>query len=162
MPCSKRRSLYRSPGCRRVAKSAWRRESRLPCPFRRGRQARSRLPALERVRWQEVDLKAGLVEWGADEENARKSDAALHVVPLLRPVWTLLREAWIEQGRPAGDQLVSPPINKTKTGLLSMDGLADRAIKAWEKKLHAPDARRARACAQAARCVDPGRDRQGC
>ena len=90
---------------------------------------------IQRVLWQEVDLKAGLVEWGADEENARKSDAALHVVPLLRPVWTLLREAWIEQGRPAGDQLVCTPINKTKTGLLSMDGVADRAVKAWEKKV---------------------------
>jgi predicted nuclease of restriction endonuclease-like (RecB) superfamily len=39
-----------------------------------------------------------------------------------------------EQGRSAGDRLVCPPINKTKSGLLSMDGVADRAVKAWEKK----------------------------
>jgi integrase len=89
---------------------------------------------IERLRWEEVDLKLGLVEWGADEQNARKSEAAKHVVPLLKPVWTLLREAWIEQGRPGGDQLVCPPINKdTKRGLLSMDGVADRAAKAWAK-----------------------------
>ena len=94
----------------------------------------ARRSQIQRVLWQEIDLKVGLVEWGADEENARKSDAAKHVVPLLRPVWALLREAWIEQGRPAGDQLVCPPINKTKSGLLSMDGVADRAAKAWEKK----------------------------
>jgi len=89
---------------------------------------------IQRVLWREIDLKAGLVEWGADEENARKSAAALHVVPLLRPVWTLLREAWIEQGRPAGDQLVCPPRRKTTSGLLSMEGVAERAVKVWEKQ----------------------------
>jgi hypothetical protein len=45
----------------------------------------ARRAQIERLRWEEVDLKVGLVEWGADEENARKSEAAKHVVPLLRP-----------------------------------------------------------------------------
>ncbi len=95
----------------------------------------ARSSQIQRVLWKEVDLQAGLIEWGADEENARKSEAAKHVVPLLRPVWTLLREAWIEQGRPDGDQLVCPPINKkSKSGLLSMSGVADRAKQAWDEQ----------------------------
>jgi integrase len=94
----------------------------------------ARSAQIQYVLWKEVDLKVGLIEWGADEENARKSEAAKHVVPLLKPVWTLLREAWIEQGRPDGEQLVCPPINKkSKSGLLSMRGVADRAAKAWEE-----------------------------
>jgi integrase len=36
----------------------------------------ARRAQIERLRWEEVDLKVGLVEWGADEENARKSEAA--------------------------------------------------------------------------------------
>jgi integrase len=109
-------------------------ETKDAVPYALAAYSWGRRSQIERLRWAEVDLQAGLVEWGADEQNARKSDAAKHVVPLLRPVWTLLREAWIEQGRPAGDQLVCPPINKdTKRGLLSMDGVADRAAKEWEK-----------------------------
>jgi integrase len=110
-------------------------ETKDAVPYALAAYSWGRRSQIERLRWQEVDLKAGLVEWGADEQNARKSDAAKHVAPLLRPVWTLLREAWIEQGRPGGDGLVCPPINKdTKRGLLSMDGVADRAAKAWGKQ----------------------------
>jgi integrase len=82
--------------------------------------------------WEDVDLKVGILEWGVEEDGARKSEAAHHVVPLLRPLWQLLKEAWIEQGRPDGKCRVCPPRNKTKSGLLSEGGLADRATKAWE------------------------------
>ena len=94
----------------------------------------ARASQIQRVLWQEVDLKVGLIEWGTDEEGARKSEAALHVVPLLKPVWKLLREAWIEQGRPSGEQRVCPPRRESKSGLLSTGSLATRAVEAWEKE----------------------------
>lgn len=84
--------------------------------------------------WEEVDLKTGILEWGVEEDGARKSEAARHVIPLLRPLWTRLKEAWIEQGRPSGKAKVCPPRNKdSKSGLLSDSGLKGRAYKAWEK-----------------------------
>jgi integrase len=100
-------------------------------PYALGGYAWGRRSQIQRLLWQEVDLKLGLLEWGTEEDGARKSEASRHVVPLLRPVWALLREAWIEQGRPAGERRVCPPRNNSKTGLLSTGGLAERADRAW-------------------------------
>lgn len=93
----------------------------------------ARASQIQWVLWEEVDLELGLIEWGVEEDGARKSEAARHVVPLLKPVWKLLKEAWIEQGRPSGERHVCPPIKNSKTGLLSTGSLAKRAAKAWEK-----------------------------
>ena len=101
-------------------------------PYALAAYAWGRRSQIQRLLWQEVDLKLGVLEWGTEEDGARKSEAALHVVPLLRPVWALLKEAWIEQGQPSGEQLVCPPRKKSKTGLLCTGGLSERVKRSWE------------------------------
>jgi integrase len=65
------------------------------------------------------------------DEAGRKSAAALRAVPLLRPVRARLREEWLRQGRPGGEQLICPPRKGSSSGLLSMPGVARRARVAW-------------------------------
>lgn len=107
-------------------------QARDALPYALAGYAWGRRSQIQRLLWQEVDLKLGLLEWGVEEDGARKSEASRHVVPLLRPIWAMLKEAWIEQGRPSGEERVCPPRNSnTKTGLLCTGGLAQRAKKSW-------------------------------
>jgi Phage integrase family len=83
-----------------------------------------------RLRWRDVDLDVGAIEWGVDE-SARKSRAARRVVPAVRPLKALLKRAYLERGKPDGDQLVCPPMKQSRRGVLSTGGLTTRAMKAW-------------------------------
>jgi integrase len=104
-------------------------------PYAIAGYAWARRAQIQHLHWKEIDLKLGLLELGADEENASKSDAAHHVVPTVKPLLLMLKQEWLRQGRPSGEQLVCPPRNKSsKTGLLHTGGLQERAAKAWEAK----------------------------
>jgi hypothetical protein len=70
-------------------------------PYALAAYAMGRRAQIQRLRWAEVDLPLGAIEWGVDED-ARKSPAARRVVPTVKPLLTLLKRAWIKQGRPAG------------------------------------------------------------
>ena len=95
----------------------------------------ARRAQIQHLRWNEVDLKLGLMELGADEEHASKSDAAHHVVPVVKPLLLMLKQEWLRQGRPSGEQLVCPPRRKnSKTGLLNTGSLDERAEIAWKKQ----------------------------
>jgi integrase len=49
-----------------------------------------------------------------------------------------LREEWLRQGRPLGDELVCPPRHESRSGLLSFPGVARRARRVWaERELEA-------------------------
>ncbi len=84
-----------------------------------------------RLCWQDVELNLGAIEWGVEWE-ARKYDASRRVVPTVPPLLAMLKRAYLEQGRPTGDQLVCPPRHYSKSGLLSTGGLAKRTRKKWE------------------------------
>lgn len=92
----------------------------------------ARAAQIKRLRWKEVDFKLKAVELGAEWEAA-KYEASHRVVPAVPPLMSLLRAVYIEQGRPAGDQLVIPPRHASKTGLFSTAGLANRAGERWTK-----------------------------
>jgi integrase len=49
-----------------------------------------------RLRWTDVDLKVGALEWGVEWE-ARKYDASRRVVPLVPQLHNLLKRAYLEQ-----------------------------------------------------------------
>lgn len=49
------------------------------------------------LEWSHVDLKLGAVELAADEEG-RKPGGSWRVVPLVKPLRKMLREAWIGSG----------------------------------------------------------------
>ena len=85
-----------------------------------------------RIRWTEVDLDVGAVEWGVEWE-ARKYDASRRVVPAVPPLLALLKRAYLEQGRPA-DGLVCPPLTGWgRTGRLNTGWLATNARERWKR-----------------------------
>jgi integrase len=102
-------------------------------PYALAAYAMGRRAQIQRLRWGEVDVRIGAIEWGVDEE-ARKSPAARRVVPTVKPLLTLLKRAWIRQGRPAGQALVCPPRRRTPNGLLHTEGLAARAKARWREE----------------------------
>jgi integrase len=99
-------------------------------PYALAAYAMGRRAQIQRVTWGDIDLAVGAIEWGA-QAVARKSGAARRVVPTVKPLLVMLRQAFEEQGRPSADQLVCPPRRGSKSGLLNTAGLADRAIKTW-------------------------------
>jgi integrase len=107
-------------------------------PFALAAYATARRQEIRLVRWADVDLDAPAVRLGADSAG-RKSDAALRLVPLVRPLRALLRAEWVRQGQPAGHQLVCPPLKpRGPASLLSIDGVHTRAFDAWEDAGLAP------------------------
>ena len=92
----------------------------------------ARRAQIVRVRWHDVDLNLGAIEWGVEWE-ARKYEASRRIVPTVPPLLALLKRAYLEQGRPDGSQLVCPPRYRAKYGLLSTKGLAERAHRAWKQ-----------------------------
>jgi integrase len=84
------------------------------------------------LRWTDVDLERGALEWGVEWE-ARKYDASRRVVPIAQPLTTLLRRRYLELGRPTRDSLVCPPHAAWATTMrLNTGWLATRANKIWE------------------------------
>jgi integrase len=84
-----------------------------------------------RLRWPDVDLDVGAMEWGVEWE-ARKYDASRRVVPTVPPLLALLKRRYMELGRPK-EGLVCPPHTAwATTGLLNTGWLATCARKQWK------------------------------
>ncbi len=99
-------------------------------PYALAAYATARRQELRLAQWGDVDLEADVMLLGRDE-LARKSAAALRVVPVLRPLHARLKREWLAQGRPSGGKLICPPRWNGASGLLSMTGVARRARTAW-------------------------------
>jgi hypothetical protein len=70
-------------------------------PYALAGYAMGRRAQIQRLRWREVDLRVRAIERGVDDD-ARKSRGARRVVPAVKPLLSLLKRAWISQGRPLG------------------------------------------------------------
>lgn len=79
--------------------------------------------------WTHVDLKLGAIELAADEEG-RKPGGSWRVVPLVSPLRSMLRRAWIAQGRPQAGK-VCPPRKRSSSGLIALAHLQDRVHRRW-------------------------------
>jgi integrase len=82
--------------------------------------------------WTHVDLKLGAVELAADEEG-RKPGGSWRVVPLVKPLHKLLREAWIAQGRPSEGK-VCPPRQRSESGMLQLGAIQRRVRAGWRAR----------------------------
>jgi integrase len=99
-------------------------------PYALAAYAMGRRAQIVRLRWPEVDLTVGALEWGIEWE-ARKYEASRRVVPIVPPLLVLLKRVYLERGRPK-DGLVCPPRAEwATTGRLNTGWLANRARKAW-------------------------------
>ncbi len=105
-------------------------EPQYSLPYALAGYAMGRRTQVVRLRWEEVDLDVGALEWGVEWE-ARKYDASRRVVPIVQPLMTLLKRVYMEQGRPAGGLVCPPRGGWGSTGLLNTGWLSKRASRQW-------------------------------
>lgn len=102
----------------------------LALPYALAGYGMGRRAQIIRLRWNDIDLDVGAIEWGV-EWAARKYDASHRVVPAVAPLLALLNRRHVEQGRPT-DGLVCPPLAEwNSSGLLNPSWVAELAEKRW-------------------------------
>lgn len=89
----------------------------------------ARFQEIQALEWPEVDFKARVMLLASDEE-ARKSEAARRIVPLVARLRRRLRAEWKRQGRPRSGK-VCPPRSASRSGLLSLNQLSKRVAREW-------------------------------
>jgi integrase len=94
-------------------------------PYALAAYATARRQEIRLARWGAVSFDLPAIELAVDDG---KTAAARRVVPILRPLLTILRVEWMRQGRPGPDALVCAG---ARSGPLSAEALAVRAMKAW-------------------------------
>jgi integrase len=89
----------------------------------------ARLQEIQALEWPEVDLEHRVMLLAADEE-ARKSEAARRIAPIVRQLRRRLKAEWERQGRPEGGK-VCPARKHSRSGLLSLNQLSKRVTREW-------------------------------
>ena len=92
-------------------------------PFALAGYGTARKQEIRTLDWSHVDLKLGAIELAADEEG-RKPGGSWRVVPLVKPLRAMLREAWIAQGRPTEGK-VCPPRQYSPSGPVALGHLQE-------------------------------------
>jgi integrase len=90
----------------------------------------ARLQEIQFLEWPEVDFENDVMLLAGDED-ARKSEAARRIVPLVRPLRRRLYAEWVRQGRPDKGK-VCPPRRASDSGLISLNTLSKRVAKVWK------------------------------
>jgi integrase len=98
-------------------------------PYGLAAYATARHQEIRTLDWPHVDLKLGAIELAADEEG-RKPGGSWRVVPLVKPLRTMLKNLWIAQGRPEEGK-VCPPKRPRKSGLLDVSNVQRRVHERW-------------------------------
>lgn len=100
-------------------------------PFALAAYASARYQEIQVLNWQHVDLEVGGCELAGDEAG-RKPGGSWRLVPLVKPLWVMLREEWEAQDRPKSGK-VCPPKAMRKSGLLALNTLQSRVRKRWQE-----------------------------
>lgn len=127
-PDSKERDRVATPG--EFARLLDRLEPEDVLPWALAGYGTARLQEIQALEWPEVDFEADVMLLASDEE-ARKSQAARRIVPLVAPLRRRLRNEWERQGGPTAGK-VCPPRNASLSGLLSLNQLSKRVTREWE------------------------------
>jgi len=101
-------------------------------PWALAAYATARHSEIRTLEWLEVDFDHNVLLLADDEEEARKSDAALRVVPIVPPLRDRLHREWVNQGRPRSGK-VCPPRKESKSGMLSLNWLVKFVTKRWSE-----------------------------
>lgn len=92
----------------------------------------ARAQEIETLEWPEVDFEHDVMLLAADDE-AKKSESARRIVPIVRQLRTRLFAEWVRQGRPKTGR-VCPPRAKSKSGKISLNSLQKkRGFPRWEE-----------------------------
>jgi integrase len=92
----------------------------------------ARAQEIEYLDWPEVDFGANALLLAADEE-AKKSEAARRIVPMVRQLRDRLQTEWIRQGEPASGRVCPPRRADNKSGCISLNALQKRRFPVWEE-----------------------------
>jgi integrase len=98
-------------------------------PFALAAYATARRQEIQVLDWRDVDLELGAVELAADEDG-RKPGGSWRIVPLAAPLWSLLREEWMAQGRPREGKVCQPQ-RASKSGLVALASVQRRVHQRW-------------------------------
>lgn len=99
-------------------------------PYALAAYGTARAQEIELLDWTHVDLAAGGVELAGDEDG-RKPGGSWRVVPLVKPLRTLLHQEWLAQDEPS-DGRVCPPQRIRKSRRKSMRSLQRRVRCRWQ------------------------------
>lgn len=91
----------------------------------------ARLQEIQVLEWPEVDFEHDVMLLASDED-ARKSEAARRIVPLVKSLRRRLHAEWVRQDRPKIGK-VCPPRASSKSGLLSLNQLSKNVAEKWTK-----------------------------
>lgn len=107
-------------------------EDRDALPWALAAYASARHQEIQALEWPEVDFDHDVLLL-AESEEARKTDSARRLVPIVRPLRKLLYREWVRQGRPQSGK-VCPPRKSSKSGLLSLNNLLKVVARRWKEK----------------------------
>lgn len=105
-------------------------------PFALAAYGSARRQEVQVLDWEHVDITIGAMELAADELG-RKPGGSWRIVPLVMPLWEMLREEWKAQGCPGAGK-VCPPQVVRMSGLLAVDKLQVRVRRRWREQGHEP------------------------
>ena len=92
----------------------------------------ARSQEIRALEWPEVDFENDVLLLAGDDE-ARKSEAARRIVPMVKHLRARLHAEWIRQGRPTTGRVCPPRRKGSKSGMVSLDQLQKRIVKAWKE-----------------------------
>jgi integrase len=87
--------------------------------------------ALEHLDWPEVDFDNDVLLLAEDDE-AKKSEAARRIVPMVRQLRVRLYAEWLRQGKPKTGRVCPPRRADNKSGCISLNALQKRRFPVWE------------------------------
>lgn len=112
-------------------------------PFALAAYGTARSQEIRVLDWSHVSFDLRAIELAGDEEG-RKPGGSWRVMPMVKPLQTVLKRAWIAQGRPTKGK-VCPPRKHSRSGLVAIDHLQGKVRKRWKALGLEPCTRRATA-----------------
>jgi len=100
-------------------------------PWALAAYATARSQEIEHLDWPEVDFDNDVLLLAEDDE-AKKSEAARRIVPMVRQLRDRLYAEWLRQGNPKTGRVCPPRRADNKSGRLSLNALQKRRFPVWE------------------------------
>jgi integrase len=92
--------------------------------------ATARHQEIEALDWTDVNFGENAILLGGDDE-ARKSEAARRIVPMVRQLRTRMRSEWERQGRPRSGPIFKPKRADNRSGSADLNAVLRRITKKW-------------------------------
>jgi integrase len=94
--------------------------------------ATARHQEIEILGWEDVDFKENAILLAGDED-ARKSEAARRIVPMVRQLRGRMRVEWERQGRPKSGPVFRPKRADNRSGTADLGAMLRRITRRWER-----------------------------